>query len=74
MFADWVDSILMSFIGNIGTLMKGTGLEDLFAEVYAEHRIVHMIKVKAISRVLRAHILTELALMTLLLTECIILR
>ena len=44
--------------------MKGTGL------VYAEHSIVHMIKGKVIARALRAHILTESTLMTLLLTEC----
>ena len=57
---------LMSFLGSLGHLMKGSGLEELFAEVYAEHSIVHMISGKAISRALRAHFLTESALVTLL--------
>ena len=60
---------LMSFLGSIGTLMSGSGLEDLFAEVYAENSVTHMISGKAIARATRAHILTESALMLLLLQE-----
>ena len=59
--------ILMSFLGSIGTLMKGCGIEDLFAEVYAENSISHIMSGKAISRSIRAHIFSESALMTLLL-------
>ena len=58
---------MMSFLGSIGQLMKGSGLETLFGEVYAEHTVVHLMSGKAISRALRAHFLTEAALMTLLL-------
>ena len=57
---------LMSFLGSIGNMMKGSGLEELFAEVYAENSVVHMFSGKAISRVLRAHILAESALTTML--------
>ena len=57
---------LMSFLASIGTLMKGSGLEDLFAEVYAENSVTHMISGKAIAR---AHILAESALMSLLMQE-----
>ena len=59
---------LMSFLGSLGHVMKGSGLEGLFAEVYAEHSIVHIISEKAISRALRAHFLAESALITLLVT------
>ena len=31
--------MLMSFLGSIGKLMKGSGLEDVFAEVYASNSI-----------------------------------
>ena len=57
---------LMSFLGSIGNMMKGSGLEELFAEVYAENSVVHMFSGKAISRALRAHILAESALTTML--------
>ena len=56
---------LMSFLGSIGTLMKGSGLEDLFAKVYVENSITHMISGKAIARATRTHILAESALMSL---------
>ena len=57
---------LMSFIGSVGHLMKGSGLEELFSQVYAEHTVVHMVSGKAISRALRAHLLAESSLVTLL--------
>ena len=57
----------MSFLGSIGTLMKGTGLEDLLSEVYAENSVVHMMSGKAIARVIRAHFFAESSLMSLLL-------
>ena len=53
---------LMSFLGSIGNMMKGSGLE----EVYAENSVVHMRSGKAISRALRAHFLAESALTTML--------
>ena len=61
----------MSFLGSIGELMKGSGLENLFAEVYAEHSVKHMISGKAISRALRAHHLVEIALTSLLINMLI---
>ena len=58
--------MLISFLGSLGHLMKGSGLDELFSQVYAEHNVVHMISGKAILRMLRAHFLTESALVTLL--------
>ena len=50
---------LMSFLGSIGKLMTGSGLEELFEEVYAEHTVKHMIFGKAVARSLRAHLMTQ---------------
>ena len=58
---------MMSFLGSMRTLMKGSGLESLFAEVYAENTVGHIISGKAVSRALRAHFLVEAALTSLLL-------
>ena len=60
---------LMSFLGSIGNLMKGTGIEELFEEVYAKNTVPHMLSGKAIQRSLRAHILAQSALTSLLLDE-----
>ena len=46
--------MMMSFLGSVWNLMKGSGLEDLFAEVYAENTVSHIISGKAVSRALRA--------------------
>ena len=59
---------MMSFLGSMCELMKGSGLEDLFAEVYAEHTVTHIMSGKAVSRALRAHFLAEAALTSLLIT------
>ena len=56
---------LMSFLRSIGNMIKGSWRE-LFAEVYAENSVVHMLSGKAISRALRAHFLAESSLTTML--------
>eukprot|EP00794_Sanderia_malayensis_P012470 gene12470-13758_t len=57
---------VVSFLGSIGKMMKGSGIEELFAEVYAENSVEHIISGKAVSRALRAHFLVESALKCLL--------
>ena len=57
---------MLGFLGSISNLMKGSGIEKLFAETYAENFVVHMMSRKAVSQALRAHLLTESALTTLL--------
>ena len=64
----WLSHV-MEFLGSIETLMKGSGLEDLFAKMNAENSGTHMISGKAIARATRAHILTQSALMSLLMQE-----
>lgn len=56
---------------SIRVLMKGLGLEDLFAEVYSENSIIHIMSGKAIARVTQAHILAESALTTVLIETII---
>ena len=58
---------LMSFLGSIGKMMSGSGLEEVFEEVYAEHTVVHMLSGKAVARSLRAHILVQSALVAMIL-------
>ena len=52
---------LMSYLGAIGKVMKGSGIEELFNDVYAENTVQHII-----SRALRGHLLAESALISIL--------
>ena len=61
--------LLMSFLGSIGKLMKGSGLEQAFEQVYAPNSVPSMMSGKKIARALRAHTLAYSALMSLLLDE-----
>ena len=58
---------MMSFMGSISVLMKGSGLGGLFAEVYSENTVGHIFTGKAVSRALRAHFLADASLTSLLL-------
>ena len=49
--------------------MKGSGIEDLLIEVYAENTVNHVMSGKAVSRDLCSHFLTEAVLVTLLLEQ-----
>ena len=59
----------MSFLGAIGKLIKGSGLEELLSEVYAENSVIHMISGKAVSPSLRGHLLVESSLISILLED-----
>ena len=56
----------MSFLGSIGKLMAGSGIEELLAEVYAENSVEHMLSGKAVSRSSRGHFLVGSSLKDLL--------
>ena len=56
----------MSFLGCIGHLMGGTGLQEAFELVYAENAVVHIFNGKAYSRAVRAHLLRDAALSAIL--------
>lgn len=56
----------MSFLGSIGHIMAGSGLETVLEQVYAKNAVVHMLSGKAIARAIRGHLLVDAALHTLL--------
>ena len=53
---------LMSFLGSIGRVMAGSGLEEALTEIYAKNHVPHIMSGKAVSRALRGHFLVEAAL------------
>lgn len=57
---------LMSFLGSIGHLMGGSGLREILETVYAPNACEHILTDKAISRAIRAHLLIDGELNTLL--------
>ena len=59
----------MSFLGSIGHLMAGSGLQELFELIYAPNAVVHMLAGKAIAHAVRAHLTVESALNALLLSD-----
>ena len=58
---------MMSFAGNIGTLMHGSGLEVALDCIYDKVTISNLLSGKAIATALEAHFLVESSRMTLLL-------
>ena len=54
---------LMTFLGSIGKFMAGSGLVEVFEQVYAEHTVNHMLSGMAVARSLRVHMLVQSALM-----------
>ncbi|WAR15643.1 LOW QUALITY PROTEIN: hypothetical protein MAR_005748 [Mya arenaria] len=49
----------MSFLGAIGHLMAGSGLQEVMELIYATNAVGHMMTGKAISRAVRAHLLVD---------------
>ncbi|CAG9773585.1 unnamed protein product [Ceutorhynchus assimilis] len=62
--------LLMSFMGAVGFIMTGSGLEDLWAQIYARVTVSHMVAGHAYSRAIRAHFLTHWALTILIMDIC----
>lgn len=52
----------MSFIGGIGYIMSGSGLEDIFKLIYADNYLQHIISGYAYGRAVRAHLLVHLSI------------
>ncbi|KAK3928234.1 Fat-like cadherin-related tumor suppressor-like protein [Frankliniella fusca] len=59
--------LTMSYLGSIAHIMSGSGLEDVWAQVYAFNSIKHMVTGKAYSRAVRAHFLVQEAIGSMLL-------
>ncbi|KAJ8888081.1 hypothetical protein PR048_007568 [Dryococelus australis] len=60
---------LMNFVDVIGTLMKGSGLNEVLQEIYGANAVLHMMSGKAISRAIRGHMLVHAALSTLFVAD-----
>ena len=56
----------MSFLGCVGHLMAGSGLEQLLEVVYAENAVKHILSGKAIARAVRGHLMVHAALNAML--------
>ena len=56
----------MSFLGSIGHLMAGSGLQALLEVGFTGNAVRHMLTGKAISRAVRGHMLVDAALNTIL--------
>jgi len=61
--------LIISYMGAIGYIMGGNGLDVLWQTVYADATVQHMLNGHAYARALRAHFLTSAALTTLLLSQ-----
>ena len=59
----------MSFLGAIGYLMAGSGLQEIMELVYASNAVVHILSGKAYAHAVRAHLLVDAALNALLLAD-----
>lgn len=59
---------LMSFLGSIGNVMRGSGLEDVFQLLCGENTIEHILMGKACARAIRGHFLVQAALVKLLIS------
>ncbi len=57
---------LMSFLGCIGHIMGGSGLQQLLEQVYAGNTVSHMLTGKAYDRAVRGHLLVDAALNTII--------
>ncbi|KAJ8865571.1 hypothetical protein PR048_033091 [Dryococelus australis] len=59
--------LLIRFMGSIGLIMSGSGIEELWMQVYAKSSVTHIISGHAFYRAVRAHMLTSQALITMIL-------
>jgi len=60
---------MMSFVGSIGSMMKGSGLEEALETVYGSNAVIQLMSGKAMSRALRGYFLVESALVNKLISE-----
>ena len=49
----------MSLLGANGTIMDGSGLKEMLAQVYAERSVNQMLSGKVVARAVRGHFLVD---------------
>ena len=62
---------LMSFLGCIGHIMSGSGLQSVLEQVYASNFAIQILSGKAYDRVVRGHLLVASALNTIITETCL---
>ena len=62
---------MMSFMGIIGSMMKGSGLEEVLEMAYGPNAVTYMISGKAVSRSLCGHFLVASALVNKLMMSVV---
>ena len=60
--------IEMSFLGSIGRVMAGSGLQELLEVIYAENAVQHIFSGKAVSRAIQAHFIVDSVLNSMLMS------
>ncbi|KAJ8890708.1 hypothetical protein PR048_010217 [Dryococelus australis] len=60
---------LMNFLGAIGDLMAGSGLEDVLQTLYGSNTVNHILTGKAVSRAFHGHMLVDSALSSIILSD-----
>jgi hypothetical protein len=58
---------LMNFLGSIGHIMKGSGLEEVLGTIFGGNTLEHLLSGKAYARAVRGHFLVHSALISILL-------
>jgi hypothetical protein len=61
----------MSFLGSIGNLMAGSGLQDVMEIVYAANAVPHILTGKSLARAVRAHFLVYSVVHALLTSQAL---
>lgn len=56
----------MSYLGSVGHLMEGSGLQEVMSIIYAEDTVPHLLSGKAYARAIRAHSIISSALYIIL--------
>jgi len=59
----------MSFLGSIGHLVAGSGLQELLELIFASNTVPHILSGKAVARALRGHFLLDTVLNTIIISK-----
>ena len=60
---------IMSFLGCIGHIMAGSGLQEVLEQLYASNVVSHILSGKAVERAVRGHFLVDSALNAMLVSK-----
>ena len=58
--------LLMSYLGSIGHVMSGSGLEELLEQMFAPNVTQHILSGKAYTRAVRGHMMIQSALISII--------